>query len=207
MLHAVLGVIGLFVGLIGYHDFGAVFGLVLGLMLAEILSLRKRLGKLEKGLGTGQQEQAPEPADQHVWKKAAQPSPPTPQPKSVTLVARKDAPAVSPENDLSDLEADLISAQTTSDTTAANAAHIPGGAQKSKESFVGLPSQLARYLKDFFRMRTPCPRTWDWSIKWAILTMLWSARPPWTGGLKCCSRSRKSPVSATSNSKTTALIL
>jgi uncharacterized membrane protein len=150
MLYGVLGAIGLFVGMIGYRDFGAVFGLVLGLMLAEILVLRKRLGKLEKGPGTGKQEQAPEPADRHLWKKAAQPPPPKPQPQSIAPVDRRDAPALSSEDDLSDLEADLIRAQATSDTPVAHADHVTGDAQKSKESFAGLPSQLGRYLKDFF---------------------------------------------------------
>jgi uncharacterized membrane protein len=150
MRYAVLGVIGLFAGMIGHRDLGAVFGLAVGLMLAEIFSLRKRLGKLEKGLGTGQKEPDPESADRQVWKKAAQPPPPKPQPKSVAPVAPKVVPALSSENDLSDLEADLISAQATSDTAAAHAVHVPGSAQKSKESFADLPSRLGHYLKDFF---------------------------------------------------------
>lgn len=152
MRYVVLGVVGLLVGISGYREYGAIFGFALGLTMAEILSLRKRLGKLEKELRREKKEQIRRPAAQHVSKKAKQPQPlPTEhEQKPTTSVSRKEAPALSTEYNLRDLEADLISAQAQSDNTTANAAHKPGGTQKSKENFTDLPSQLVRYLKDFF---------------------------------------------------------
>jgi uncharacterized membrane protein len=155
MHYMVLSVIGLLVGVSGYREYGAIFGLALGLMAAEILSLRKRLGKLEKELNKDQKEPVREPAAQHdhVWKEAEQPQPPPvkSQPEPIVSVPRNDAPASSAEDDLSDLEADLVRTRARSDNTAANAAHISGsGARKSTDSITDPPSQLVRYLKAFF---------------------------------------------------------
>lgn len=48
MLYLLLGVIGCLIGLIGFRQFGWFFGLALGLIAAEIITLRRRVGQLEE---------------------------------------------------------------------------------------------------------------------------------------------------------------
>lgn len=49
MLYLVLGGIGWLIGAAGYREFGWLFGLAMGLMVAEIYNLRNRIARLEGG--------------------------------------------------------------------------------------------------------------------------------------------------------------
>ena len=50
MLYLLLGFIGLLIGILGFYHFGWLFGFALGLLAAEMFTLRKRLSRLEESI-------------------------------------------------------------------------------------------------------------------------------------------------------------
>ncbi len=149
MLYLVLGVIGLLIGAVSYRYIGSAYGLAIGVMIAEIFKLRQRLANLEKAVKTAHTLE-PKATTRHVGKDQDRdkPSQPAPQPKAVHPQVQK---TVTSEYDLSDLEADLISASETPAAPAGRPDGMPGeSSPKSKERFADLPVRLGTYLKDFF---------------------------------------------------------
>lgn len=149
MRYLVFGAIGLLIGAVSYRYFGSVYGLAVGVMMAEILNLRKRLAKLEKDVKIAPALE-PKATTQPIGNDQVHdvPSQPAPQPEAIQPQAQK---TVAFEDDLSDLEADLISASEAPAAPDSVPAGMPGeSTPKSKERFADLPARLVTYLKDFF---------------------------------------------------------
>lgn len=147
MLYLVLGAIGLLIGAVSYRDVGFVYGLAIGVMIAEIFNLRKRLSKIEKGEQVAH-SQEPKAVTTKVWRGSEAPPQAAAQPIPTLEPVRQP---VDSENDLSDLELDLINAHATQVPPKVDPERIPGaGTQKDNEAFAALPAQLGNHLKAFF---------------------------------------------------------
>ncbi|MCP4115805.1 MAG: DUF2339 domain-containing protein [Desulfobacteraceae bacterium] len=128
MVYLVLGGIGWLMGAVTYRNFGWFFGLVLGLMAAEIFALRKRIASLEKS------RTATTPRDKATTARVyaeAEPEPPVPhavQPLEVSRPVRPKAPPV-----------------------VAEPVTAPRQSPKSgKDRPPGMSARLVQYLKEFF---------------------------------------------------------
>lgn len=147
MLYLILGAIGLLIGAVSYRDAAPVYGVAIGLMIAEVFKLRKRLSKLEKGAAVKPVQKSEAVANQ-VWKVSDPPQQAAPQPKPVQPPVQE---SIASEDDLTDLEVDLINTRAAKRPIIAQP-DPPSGAntQKSSEAFAALPAQLGKQLKDFF---------------------------------------------------------
>lgn len=147
MLYLVFGVIGLLTGAVSYLHRGSIYGLAIGVMIAEILKLRKRLSKLEKSVKTAASHEPV--AAGSIWKDRDEPSHPGPQPKTIHPQILKTVH--SGDDDLSDLELEPMNAPGAPAATESVPAGTPGkSTSKSKERFTDLPVRLGIHLKDFF---------------------------------------------------------
>jgi uncharacterized membrane protein len=146
MVYFVLGGIGWLIGVIAHRVPDAFYGLILGLLVAEIYMLRKRLTGLEGRMKGAIPKAEQAKADTTV--RSDIPVPPVPQPLTI--------PRPVPETVMAgydDVELPL-EPPTTSEAVPSFAAEpvaSPGRtAETGKDSFVALPGRLVEFLKKFF---------------------------------------------------------
>ncbi|MBI9092898.1 MAG: DUF2339 domain-containing protein [Desulfobacterium sp.] len=119
---------GWLMGAVGYREFGWLFGLVLGLMAAEIFALRKRMAMLEESrTATNSQDKAPLP------------EPPAPAKRPATAKA-----AVRPPIQPLEISRPVRERETGPVATPAQSAKI------GKHTYPGMTARLGQYLKTFF---------------------------------------------------------
>ncbi|MFZ2632174.1 MAG: DUF2339 domain-containing protein [Desulfosalsimonadaceae bacterium] len=146
MVYLVSGGIGWLIGVIAHRIPDAFYGLVLGLLVAEIYMLRKRLtrmeGRVSRTVPKAEQAMAEAPARSDI------PVRPVPQPLTIP---RPVPETVMADSDDMELPFDELAVTETAPSFAAESVVAPAkSAETGADAFSSLPGMLAASLKKFF---------------------------------------------------------
>ena len=146
MIYFVLGGIGWLIGVIAHRIPDAFYGLVLGILVAEIYMLRKRLtrmeGRLKGTIPKAEQVMAEAPAGSDIPVRPVPEPLGIPRPVPETLMAGQDD---------TELPFDLPADSQTPPAFVAEPSAAPAKIPETKtDTFSSLPGRLVEYLKKFF---------------------------------------------------------
>ncbi len=145
MVYLILGAIGWLIGTVGYWDLGWFFGLALGLMAAEIFTLRKRLTRLEGK--SSEKNHGVEETGARLSIQRHTPAPSDPEQESVSQPVRQSAA----DDGDDELTFDLPPAFETPPSNEDDTPAMPGETvETGKNRFTEIPVRVGEYVQTFF---------------------------------------------------------